>query len=125
MERRMPKGSRKPTGTVTDEDIAKLPKWAQEHIDNLKGQIAYWSTRAIDEEPQESNVHVRELVNRSNRALEKDSVISFTLDNGREIYCYLDHQYECLAVNGVGGRASGVDARVSIEPRASNCFFVR
>lgn len=97
-------------------DISKLPKWAQAEIERLNADVRYLEEKIAALSSDSSKVYARITWER-NLHLPTESVVTFVVG---------DHEID-VRLSEVGGSHLEVQChgRVSVEPRASNCFDVR
>lgn len=63
-----------------ERDVSKLPKWAQQELEMLRKNLAYWQKRALAG-PDDSNT-VLEPYAKGGRPLGTDVTVRFLLPNG-------------------------------------------
>lgn len=100
-------------------DIKKLPKWVQDEIARLVGEVAYWKGKATKVEAGETNVRYSHGFMEWS-PLAPGSLVRFTLGpGGREIECSIGDE-----VGGLCLRVSGLTYPLRIHPIASNVIHI-
>lgn len=95
-------------------DVNKLPRWAQNRIEKLEADVAYWEGRVVEAETGETNTFLGDWP--VNKGLPNDSRIVFNLPGGQvDVQIKDDH----LRVMARGGGS------LEIQPHVSNVIHIK
>lgn len=105
---------------ATTEQIAKLPKWAQDEIFQLAQERDRWKALATAG-PEDSNTSIQQLAGgRPTRVpLGRNVRIVFTLDDGSDVTVHNEGGHLDVNLNGVG-----VYTSLGVFPRQSNVVLL-
>lgn len=106
----------KPSESVSQAWIDRLPKWAQSEINRLEREIAYWQEKARQATEGDTDTW---LVEEDNVALPKDSTILFNQSDYVDgiMVQHAAHQPGAVEVHGRRGFV--------IIPRSSNVVWIK
>jgi hypothetical protein len=105
--------------TLNPERLAKLPKWAQDHIHILNMDVRRLKARIDAEEDRDTEVWLQEWED-GDKPLPARSRVAFKPKNGGELVIYVNGDS-----TGIEVYESGLGGGLYISPSASNVVVIR
>lgn len=102
----------------TQEEINKLPKWAQNRLNNIEKDIQYWKDKAMEVSGEkETNVYIDHYPPNQTQNLPADSRITFKLEDGE---INIQHKDNSLEIH-----SNSYNKSLAITPSVTNVVYCK